>query len=348
MPSELKVLVVDDSAIYRSLVQGCLRDLPDLRCVGTAHDGSEAIAKAAELQPDLILLDVEMPVMGGLPAIPRLRKVVPEAGIIMISSLTTEGANVTVEALQAGAFDFVTKPQVKAGEDGFAALREPLREAIAAFREGRLQRARPAQVPARPRERGKVPVIDAIAIGVSTGGPSALAELLPKLPKDLRVPILIVQHMPARFTGSLAESLDKRAKLRVFEVEDGRPLRAGEVLIAPGGKHMTVSAANAEPCVRLTTSDPVNSFRPSVDVLFSSVAEAMPGRALCLVMTGMGADGLEGVKRVRARGGWCIAQDQASCAVYGMPRSVIEAGQADEVIGLDELPARVAEIARAR
>jgi len=348
MASELKVLVVDDSAIYRSLVQGCVRDLPDLRCVGTAHDGGEAIAKAAELRPDLILLDVEMPVMGGLAAIPRLRKVVPDAGIIMVSSLTTEGANVTVEALQAGAFDFVTKPQVKAGEDGFAALREPLRAAVAAFREGRLQRTRPAQLPARPRERGKVPAIDVIAIGVSTGGPSALAELIPKLPPDLRVPVLIVQHMPARFTGSLAVSLDKRAKLRVLEVEDGRPLRAGEVLVAPGGKHLTVAAVNSEPCVRLTLSDPVNSFRPSVDVLFSSLAESLPGRALCLIMTGMGADGLEGVKRVRARGGWCIAQDQASCAVYGMPRSVIEAGQADEVIGLDDLPARIAEIARAR
>jgi two-component system chemotaxis response regulator CheB len=348
MANVLKVLVVDDSAIYRSLVQGCLRELPDLRCVGTAHDGSDAIAKAAELGPDLILLDVEMPVMGGLAAIPRLRKVVPDAGIIMISSLTTEGANVTVEALHAGAFDFVTKPQVKAGEDGFAALREPLREAIAAFRESRAPRARPAQPAPRPRERGKAPVIDAIAIGVSTGGPSALAELLPKLPADLRVPILIVQHMPARFTGSLADSLDKRARLRVLEAEDGRPLRGGEVLIAPGGKHLTVSAASAEPCARLTQTDPVNSFRPSVDVLFSSLAESLPGRVLCLVMTGMGADGLEGVKRVRARGGWCIAQDQASCAVYGMPRSVIEAGQADEVIGLEELPARIAEIARAR
>ncbi len=348
MATLLKILVVDDSAIYRSLVQGSVRDLPDLRCVGTAHDGRDAIAKAMELRPDLILLDVEMPVMGGLEAIPHLRKVAPDAGIIMISSLTTEGANVTVEALHAGAFDFVTKPQVRAGEDGFAALREPLRTAIAAFREGRLQRARPVQPQARPRERGKAPVIDVVAIGVSTGGPSALAELIPKLPKDLRVPVLIVQHMPARFTGSLAISLDRRSGLRVFEAEDGRPLCAGEVLVAPGGKHLTVAVANSEPFARLTLTDPVNSFRPSVDVLFTSLSESLPGRALCVVMTGMGADGLEGVKRMRARGAWCIAQDQASCAVYGMPRSVIEAGQADEVVGLDALPARVAEIARAR
>jgi len=348
MSQPLKVLVVDDSAIYRSLVQGSVRDLPDLRCVGTARDGQEAVAKATELRPDLILLDVEMPVMGGLEAIPLLRKVVPDAGIIMISSLTTEGANVTVESLHAGAFDFVTKPQVKAGEDGFAALREPLRTAIEAFREGRLQRAKPAKIPARPRERGKTPVIEVVAIGVSTGGPSALAELVPRLPPDLRVPVLIVQHMPARFTGSLALSLARRSKLRVLEAEDGRPLRAGEVLVAPGGNHLTVAIASSEPFAKLTLSEPVNSFRPSVDVLFSSLAESLPGRALCLMMTGMGADGLEGVKRVRARGGWCIAQDQASCAVYGMPRSVIEAGQADEVVALAELPARIAEIARAR
>jgi two-component system chemotaxis response regulator CheB len=348
MAESLKVLVVDDSAIYRSLVQGCVRAMPELRCVGTAQDGKDAIAKTGQLRPDLILLDVEMPVMGGVAAIPRLRKLVPDAGIIMVSSLTTEGANVTMEALQAGAFDFVTKPQVRAGEDGFAALREPLSEVIAAFREGRLQRARPAKLPPKLASRSKAPVIDVVAIGVSTGGPSALAELLPKLPSDLRVPVLIVQHMPARFTASLASSLDRRSKLRVFEAEEGRPLRAGEVLVAPGGKHLTVAVNDSEPFVRLTTSQPVSSFRPSVDVLFASIAESLPGRSLCLVMTGMGADGLAGVKAVRARGGWCIAQNQASCAVYGMPRSVIEAGQADEVLALDELPARIVEIARTR
>lgn len=348
MGEQLKILIVDDSAIYRSLISGCVRDLPELRSVGVARDGRDAIAKAESLRPDLILLDVEMPLMSGLEAIPLLRKAVPDAGIIMISSLTTDGANVTMEALQAGAFDFVTKPQVKAGADGFAALREPLRAAVAAFREGRLQRSRPARLPPRVRERDKLPTIDVIAIGVSTGGPSALAEIIPKLPKDLRVPALIVQHMPARFTPSLAASLDRRSKLRVLEAQEGRALHAGEVLVAPGGKHLTISASNSEPFVRLTDSEPVNSFRPSVDVLFSSLADALPGRALCVVMTGMGADGLAGVKRVRARGGWCIAQDQASCAVYGMPRSVIEAGQADEVIGLADLPARLIEIARAK
>lgn len=349
MAEHLKVLIVDDSAIYRSLVQGCLRDMPDVKCVGTAVDGKDAIAKAGELRPDLILLDVEMPVMSGVEAMPKLRSLVPDAGIIMVSSLTTNGANITMDALQAGAFDFVTKPQVKAGEDGFAALREPLSAVIDAFREGRAQRTRPAQAPPKPRQpRGKVPVIDVIAIGCSTGGPSALAEMIPVLPADLRVPVLVVQHMPARFTASLATSLDRRSKLRVREAEEGRPLRAGEVLVAPGGKHLEVALQDSEPFLRLTTGKPVNSFRPSVDVLFKSLAVALPGRALCIVMTGMGADGLEGVKSVRQRGGWCIAQDQASCAVYGMPRSVIENGEADEVLALDALADRLQEIAKAR
>jgi two-component system chemotaxis response regulator CheB len=322
--------------------------MTDITCVGTAVDGKDAIAKASELRPDLILLDVEMPVMGGVEAMPKLRSLLPNAGIIMVSSLTTNGANVTMEALQAGAFDFVTKPQVKPGEDGFAALREPLSTVIDAFREGRAQRAKPAKVPPKPKARGKVPVIDVVAIGCSTGGPSALAELIPKLPADLRVPVLIVQHMPARFTASLATSLDRRSKLRVMEAEEGRPLRAGEVLVAPGGKHLEVAMQDSEPFVRLTNGKPVNSFRPSVDVLFKSLATSMPGKALCVVMTGMGSDGLDGVKNVRQRGGWCIAQDQASCAVYGMPRSVVEGGEADEVVSLDDLAGRVQEIAKAR
>lgn len=346
MAEQLKVLVVDDSAIYRSLVQGCLREMPDLRCVGTAQDGKDAIAKAQELRPDLILLDVEMPVMGGVEAMPKLRQLLPEAGIIMVSSLTTNGANITMDALQAGAFDFVTKPQVKAGEDGFAALREPLSTVIDAFREGRAQRARPAKVQKPNKARGKVPAIDVIAIGSSTGGPSALAEVIPKLPADLRVPVLIVQHMPARFTASLATSLDRRSKLRVREAEEGRPLRAGEVLVAPGGKHLEIAMQDSEPFVRLTTAKPVNAFRPSVDVLFKSLAQSVPGKTLAIVMTGMGADGLEGVKAVRQSGGWCIAQDQASCAVYGMPRSVIEGGEADEVVALDDLANRMQVIAK--
>lgn len=348
MAKDLRVLVVDDSAIYRSLVQGCLREIDGVECVGAAHDGRDAIAKVRELQPDVVLLDVEMPVMSGVEAIPELFETNADLGIIMVSSLTTKGADVTLEALQLGALDFVTKPQVKAGEDGFAALRDPLDRVIATFRESRKHHGAAPQAPAAARKKGKTPIVDAVAIGVSTGGPSALSELIPSLPGDLRVPVLVVQHMPARFTASLAESLDRKSKLRVAEAQDGQILRAAEVLIAPGGHHLTVAGSDAEPHVLFRDDDPVNSFRPSVDVLFRSLRVAFEGRVLCAVMTGMGNDGYQGVCEIREAGGYCLAQDQASCAVYGMPRAVVEGGQADEVVALEDLAKRIVEIVSKR
>lgn len=348
MNPKLDVLVVDDSAIYRSLIQGCLREIRDVRCVGTAKDGKDAVARARELAPDLILLDVEMPVMNGLEAIPALRRAAPHAGIIMVSSVTTEGADVTLEALQAGAFEFVTKPQVKAGEDGFAALRRPLELVIETFREARQQRTRATTEVKLAKGTGKAPRIDVVAVGVSTGGPSALAEVIPALPGDFPAPVVIVQHMPPRFTASLATSLDRKSSLRVLEANDGRPLRGGEVLIAPGGNHMVIEANGTEPFVKLTQSAPINSFRPSVDVLLRSVAKTFPGHALTVMMTGMGSDGFEGVCEVRAAGGYSLAQDRASCAVYGMPRAVIEGGAADEVVALADMAARIGDLVRRR
>jgi two-component system chemotaxis response regulator CheB len=346
MTDTLDVLVVDDSAIYRSLIQGCLREMPGVKCVGSASDGRAAIERAAELAPDVVLLDIEMPVLDGVAALPELQRAAPDAGVIMVSSLTTKGADVTMAALQAGAFDFVTKPQVRAGEDGFAALRGPLERAIAAFRESRRGwSAREQLVTGEPAV--KVPEVDLVMIGVSTGGPSALAQLIPALSGELAVPVLVVQHMPPRFTASLADSLNRKSGLRVREVVAGVVPGAGEVLIAPGGKHLVVESG-PEPYLAFSDAEPVNSFKPSVDVLFESAARAYAGRVLSVVMTGMGADGLAGVRAVRAGGGYCIAQDQASCAVYGMPRAVIEGGQADEVVSLGTLAARIEEIVAAR
>lgn len=346
MGDTLDVLVVDDSAIYRSLVQGCLREIPGVLCVGSAPDGRKAIEMAAELSPDVVLLDIEMPILDGVAALPDLQRAAPEAGIIMVSSLTTHGADVTMSALQGGAFDFVTKPKVRAGEDGFAALRAPLARAIAAFRESRRGWGARQQF-ATGATPVKVPEVDIVVIGVSTGGPSALAQLVPRLPGELAVPVLVVQHMPPRFTASLADSLDRKSGLRVREADEGRVPGAGEVLIAPGGKHLLVQSG-PEPWLAFSDGEPVNSFKPSVDVLFESAAAAYAGRVLCVVMTGMGADGLVGVRAVRNGGGYCLAQDQASCAVYGMPRAVVEGGQADEVVSLGTLAARIEEIVAAR
>jgi len=346
MTDVLRVLVVDDSAIYRSLVQGCLREIPDVECVGSAPDGRRAIELARELLPDIVLLDVEMPVLDGVEALPELVEVLPEAGIIMVSSLTTKGADVTMQALQLGAWDFVTKPQVKAGEDGFAALREPLERAIDAYRESLDAPSRP-EPPRRATAPAKLPEVDIVAVGISTGGPSALAELVPRLPGDLAVPVVVVQHMPPHFTASLADSLDRKSRLVVREATSRQVPCAGDLLIAPGGRHLVIESG-PEPYLEFSDAEPVNSFKPSVDVLFESAARAYSGRVLCVVMTGMGSDGLAGAATVRVAGGYCLAQDQASCAVYGMPRAVIEGGQADEVVSLGTLAARIEEIVAAR
>lgn len=346
MTDTLDVLVVDDSAIYRSLVQGCLREIPGVRCVGSAPDGRRAIEMAGQLAPDVVLLDIEMPVLDGVAALPELQQAAPAAGIIMVSSLTTKGADVTMSALQGGAFDFVTKPEVRSGEDGFAALRAPLARAIAAFREsrrgwGERQAFSTSQAPV------KLPEVDIAVIGVSTGGPSALAQLIPRLSGELAVPVLVVQHMPPRFTASLADSLDRKSGLRVREAAAGLVPGAGDVLIAPGGLHLVVESG-PEPYLVFSDAEPVNAFKPSVDVLFQSATRAYSGRVLSVVMTGMGADGLAGVEAVRAAGGYCLAQDEESCAVYGMPRAVIEGGQADEVVSLGTLASRIEEIVAAR
>ena len=346
MTDVLRILVVDDSAIYRSLVQGCLREIPDVECVGSAPDGRRAIEMARELLPDVVLLDIEMPVLDGVEALPELIEALPEAGIIMVSSLTTKGADVTMQAFQLGAWDFVTKPQVKAGEDGFAALREPLERTIGAYRESLEAPSRPE--PPRPvLPPVKLPEVDIVVIGISTGGPSALAELVPKLPGDLAVPVVAVQHMPPHFTASLADSLDRKSHLVVREASARQVPLAGEFLIAPGGKHL-VFESGPEPYLDFSDAAPVNSFKPSVDVLFDSVARAYSGHVLCVVMTGMGSDGLAGAAAVRAAGGYCLAQDQTSCAVYGMPRAVIEGGHADEIVSLGTLASRIEEIVAAR
>jgi two-component system chemotaxis response regulator CheB len=343
LPSRLRALIVDDSAIYRRIVEECLQDIPDVECVGVAGDGREAIEQARRLSVDLILLDVEMPQMDGLQAIPGLLANAPRAAIIMVSSLTTRGADVTMEALQAGAFAYVTKPRARSGEDGFATLRQSLQQAVDAYRERLVQLARPVPMP-RLAQRPKISGIDLVVIGVSTGGPSALAELIPALPRDLPAPVVIVQHMSARFTASLARFLAAKSSLPVAEAAAGQPLQGGCALIAPGGTRTTVVHGDAGPCIQLADGEPVSSFIPSVDVLFESAAEVFGSSVLGLVLTGMGCDGLAGATAIRRAGGYCIAQDRDSCAVFGMPRALIEAEQADEVLSLRAMAPRLEEI----
>lgn len=338
----IRVLVVDDSAIMRKLIIDILKKDPEIEVVGQAVNGKEAIEKAKTLKPDVITLDIEMPEMDGLTALKFLRKEVPQAKVIMFSSLTQEGAKATLEALANGAFDFVPKPSTKSFLESVKKIEEELIPKIKAVRGGVTPSLKTQLYQAKPRLRPGMYRI--LGIGVSTGGPQTLMEIFKSIPANFPVPILIVQHMPPLFTRQLAERLDKICPLPVKEAEDGEPLREGAVYIAPGDYHMLVSSENRERKIKLTKDPPVNNCRPAVDVLFESLAEVYNGSCLALVLTGMGRDGTEGAKKIKQKGGAVIAQDGESSIVFGMPRSVIEAGLADEVLNLKDIPQRLKEL----
>lgn len=338
----IRVLVVDDSAIMRKLITDILKKDPDIEVVGQAVNGKEAIEKAKLLKPDVITLDIEMPEMDGLTALKILRKEVPQAKVIMFSSLTQEGAKATLEALANGAFDFVPKPSTKSFLESVKRIEEDLIPKIKASKGSGATLPKTSSFALKQRLRPGMYRV--LGIGVSTGGPQTLMEILRAIPANFPAPILIVQHMPPLFTRQLADRLDKVCPLAVKEAEDGEPIREGSVYIAPGDLHMTVSSENRERRIKLTTDPPVNNCRPAVDVLFDSLAEGYNGSCLALVLTGMGRDGTEGARKIKQRGGAVIAQDAESSIVFGMPRSVIEAGLADEVLNLRDIPKRLKEL----
>lgn len=342
----ISVLVADDSALVRRLVTSVLNGTPDIRVVGTAVNGQQAIEKADQLKPDLITLDIEMPVMDGLTALRELRHRHPSLPVIMFSTLTERGAAVTLDALAAGASDYITKPSgpgsLTQSLDEVGAQLIPRVRALTA-RSRRADRAAPAARPIAPQRpkpalgrRGRMPV-QIIAIGSSTGGPDALSKVLGSLPELPRVPVVIVQHMPAVFTGMLARRLDQLGPATVVEAGEDQPLRAGTIYIAPGGRHLEVRRRGTGVVTHLHDREPENFSRPSVDVLFRSVAAAYPGSALAVILTGMGHDGRDGCAAVGATGSVVVAQDEATSVVWGMPGAVTEAGLADAVLPLGDI-----------
>lgn len=352
MTGKLRVLIVDDAAIYRKVVAGVLAEFSDVEVVATAPNGRIALQKIEQYAPDLLLLDIEMPEMDGLQLLSRLRAAGSEVGAIILSGLTGRGAETTLACLELGAFDFVFKPVGGTLEENAAVLRRELRSRLAAYARQREMRAilsgmaaiaGPRTPPPEPGEEAGP--AEVVAVGVSTGGPKALAEMLPRLPADLPVPVLIVQHMPPVFTASLAQDLDHRCKLRVREARDGQEICAGEIVIAPGGRQMKVERDGGSVVVRITDDPPENSCRPSVDYLFRSVANVYGGRAIAVIMTGMGNDGAAGCRLLKARGAPVVAQDQATCVVYGMPRQPIEDGTANVAAPLNRLAAEIARLA---
>ena len=347
---KIRVLIVDDSAVIRRIVSHVLDEDPDVEVVGVAAHGQIALAKLPDLAPDVVVLDVEMPVMDGLETLKAIRASRPDLPVIMFSSLTEQGAETTLTALSLGASDYVAKP-ANAGSlaDTQVHVREQLVEKVKALGAAAGHRATaelpPSDAPSSSRRtRGAaVSRIGIVAIGTSTGGPNALAEVLPALPGDLPVPVVIVQHMPPVFTAKLAKRLSAQSALDVFEGAEGNVLRAGTAWIAPGDRHMEVARVGADVCVHLHEGPKENSCRPAADVLFRSVAEVYGAHVLGVVLTGMGRDGLRGSEHITEAGGRLLAQDEASSVVWGMPGAVTQAGLADHVLPLGRIGHEIAE-----
>ncbi|MCC9600504.1 chemotaxis response regulator protein-glutamate methylesterase [Stieleria sp. JC731] len=372
MTSEIRVLLCDDSSVMRRLLRATMQSEPCLNVVFEAENGLDAVKNVTRVKPDVIIMDVEMPIMDGVDAVREIRKLSRSVPIIMFSSLTSRGAEASLDAIEAGASDFATKP-VGAGHitKAMASVRRDLIPKVLQWsRRGALEQPVPFKYEPRPSENSSPAVsngaatqpsaapgaakasfssrtsnaISAIGVGVSTGGPQALAKLLTGLPKDLPVPVLIVQHMPPVFTGLLADRLASQTGHQVREATDGDELKPGTVLLAPGDYHMRVSSDKTNFCVRLDQGPAENSCRPAVDPLFTSIAESYGDHGLGIILTGMGQDGAFGAKRLRECGGLVFAQDQESSVVWGMPGQVVKAGLANKVFSIDQMADEVTRL----
>jgi two-component system chemotaxis response regulator CheB len=347
-----RILVVDDTSIFRRIISDALSGIPGVEVVGTASNGKLALARIAALQPDVITLDIEMPEMNGIEMLEAMRVSGLRTSVIMLSSLTVKGGEMTIQALEAGAFDFITKPEGRSQHESLTQLRDNLRPIIQTLsrqREirsilktpaGKAAAASPAALPpvsasVRTPERTGAPIV---LIGVSTGGPTALAEVLPAWPPKIGAPVFIVQHMPPLFTEALAQRLQTKSSIRVKEAQNGEVAEADCAYLAPGGKQMKLTPGQkGEIVIRITDDPPENACRPSVDYLFRSVALHFPGRAIAAILTGMGNDGTAGTRMLKRGGSFTIAQDEASCVVFGMPREAILAGVIDTVVPLNRI-----------
>ncbi|CAN2040316.1 Protein-glutamate methylesterase/protein-glutamine glutaminase [Candidatus Magnetomoraceae bacterium gMMP-15] len=388
MGADLNILVVDDTVTYRKLLSQLVSEIENVDLAGIASNGKIALSKIKISPPDLVLLDMYMPVMNGLETLSNIKKDYPNVEVIMLSAYDKGNANLTVQALEHGAIDFIAKPSGGSIDENISELRSALFPLISLVRTKKYSRQarmlsgidkqkpslRPApklkKIPIKPKSYIKQDVksltraipktppqttiippvtrrpglIDVVGLGVSTGGPNALLKVIPLITKNFPVPILAVQHMPPMFTASLAQRLDKLSNITVVEGQDGQSIERGCMYIAPGGHHMIVKKKGTNKILNLIDSPPVNSCRPAVDVLFSSIAITYGGKVLTVVLTGMGNDGATGVSLIREKGGYSIVQDEDSSVVWGMPGAVVRANSADEVIVLDEIAGRVEDI----
>ncbi len=358
MSDRIKVLIVDDSRLFRAALEQAISQQPDVVVVGSVFNGAKAMEFIRATPPDVVTLDVEMPGMDGLATLQEIQQfnksrcAFETVGVLMVSAFTRRGADVTMKALEAGAFDFVTKPSGPSPDANLVTLRDDLLPRIRACARRRLTTT--AHVAVSTPKAAQAPVIRpnlhtprtirAIAIGVSTGGPRALSALLPDLCKRVTAPIIVVQHMPPGFTRSLAESLARQLQLSVSEASEGMQINSARVFIAPGGRHLVLRGSPGNVHFGINDAPPENGCRPSADVLFRSVAAVFGREALALILTGMGSDGTNGLRALHRAGAYIIAQDEATSVVWGMPGSAVEAGLADEVLPLSEIAGAAAAI----
>ncbi len=372
----VNVLVVDDSGFFRRRIVEILQPVSTIQVVGTAANGREAIEQVLKLRPDVVTMDYEMPMMDGITALREIMRVAPTP-VLMFSSLTYEGARVTLDALEAGAVDFLPKNFEDIARDT-ERMREVLSQRIRTVARARYRMGRSAPTPLEARSPAPAAgvtssaltrssatavegAVDAasrpasthrktaptkyqlVAIGTSTGGPVALQRVLMGLPADFPAPIVLVQHMPASFTPAFAERLDKLCRIRVKQAETGDLLQPGVALLAPGGKQMMIERVGGTGRVKILPGDDRLNYKPCVDITFGSAAKCFPGKVLGIILTGMGADGREGCRMLKASGATIWSQDEASSVIYGMPMAVAKAGLSDEVLSLDEFSGRLVD-----
>jgi len=352
-PEPLRVLIVDDSRIFRAALQDALEGRPGIRVVGSVWSGEKALEFIRQSPPDLVTLDVNMPGRGGLETLSDIQELnssrpdLPPVGVLLVSALTMRGAATTVEGLQRGAFDFIRKPDGPDATANAVLLQQLLFEKIDLFAQRRARLSLGAAPQSKPlvappiHRPGR---FHAVAIGSSTGGPEALARLLPVLTKQTSVPLFIVQHLPTGMTSYFADSLGRKCDYRVVEAAHGEAVHPGTAYVAPGGRHMVLRNQDGRIVIALNDQPPENGCRPSVDVLFRSLAAAYPPSVLAIILTGMGCDGAKGIGALKRNGAYVIAQDEASSVVWGMPGAAAATNQVDEVLPLERIGPTVASL----
>jgi two-component system, chemotaxis family, protein-glutamate methylesterase/glutaminase len=349
----LRLLIVDDSRIFRSALEGALKGHPGVRVVGSVWSGEKAVDFVRDSPPDLVTLDLNMPGRGGLETLGDIQEMNasrldrPPVGVLLVSALTERGAAITVEGLARGAFDFIRKPDGPDDKANAAMLQQQLFEKIDLFAQRRRRSGLVASLPQKPLgvpPTARAGRYRAVAVGSSTGGPEALACLLPELTRRTSVPLFIVQHLPQGMTRYFAESLGRKCTYRVVEAVDGEAVEPRTAYVAPGGRHMVLRKQGDRVSIALNDQPPENGCRPSVDVFFRSVADAYPRSVIAVVLTGMGTDGAKGIGPLKRSGAYVIAQDEVTSVVWGMPGAAVATTQVDEVLPLEAIGPTIASL----